>query len=132
MTRSTLVRRLRANPTEAEIRLWSRLRRKQIDGYRFRRQVQIGEYVVDFACMSARLAIEVDGGQHATRSARGANRTKRIEADGFQIFRVWNHDVLANTDGVIDAIHAVLASRALGERADRASRIGAVLRNEVP
>jgi len=60
-----LARGLRRNPTEAEQRLWSRLRRRQLDGVRFRRQVPLGRYIVDFACLSARLVIEIDGGQHA-------------------------------------------------------------------
>jgi very-short-patch-repair endonuclease len=72
-----LARRLRLTPTDAEIRLWSRLRRKQLEGFRFRRQHPLGPYVVDFFCAEAKLIVEVDGGQHAddndTRAlARGA------------------------------------------------------------
>jgi very-short-patch-repair endonuclease len=62
---SSIARTLRQNPTDAEQRLWSRLRGRQIDGCRFRRQVPLGSYVVDFACLAARLVIEVDGGQHS-------------------------------------------------------------------
>ena len=65
---SALARRLRASPTDAEIRLWSRLRHKQLAGFRFRRQHPLGNYVVDFFCAEAKLIIEVDGGQHAEES----------------------------------------------------------------
>jgi very-short-patch-repair endonuclease len=66
---SPAARKLRANPTDAEIRLWSRLRRRQLEGYRFRRQQPIGRYVVDFFCPEAKLIIEVDGSQHAGSTA---------------------------------------------------------------
>ncbi|MGH7000341.1 MAG: endonuclease domain-containing protein [Stellaceae bacterium] len=62
---SPVARKLRQTPTDAELRLWSHLRRKQLDGIRFRRQQPIGRYVVDFFCPEAHLIIEVDGGQHA-------------------------------------------------------------------
>src|SRR5579883_2859889 len=72
---SPIARKLRKSPTDAEIRLWSRLRRKQIEGFRFRRQQPIGRYIVDFFCPEAKLIIEVDGGQHAERQAEDAART---------------------------------------------------------
>ena len=87
--------------TDAEQRLWSRIRGQQL-GTKFVSQFQIGNYVADFACRSARLAIELDGGQH--NSTRDAARTFIIENYGYRILRFWNHDVLANTDGVLEAI----------------------------
>jgi len=99
--------RLRANPTEAEKRLWARLKGRQL-GVAFTRQCRIDAYVVDFACRSARLAIELDGGQHAESTA-DIMRTKAIEACGYRIIRFWNNDVLANTEGVVQTILTEIA-----------------------
>ena len=104
---TTTAQRLRANPTEAEKRLWARLKGRQL-GAAFTRQHPIGGYVVDLACRSARLAIELDGGQHADNAA-DAMRTRAIEACGYRIIRFWNTDVLNNTDGVIQTILNELA-----------------------
>ena len=105
---SPIARRLRKNPTDAETRLWSRLRRKQLDGHRFRRQVSLGPYVADFVCFEARLIVEVDGGQHAERAADTA-RTAWLEAQGYRVLRFWNNDVLGNIDGVVETIRAAFA-----------------------
>ncbi len=100
---SALARKLRLTPTNAEIRLWARLRRKQLKGFRFRRQYPMGPYVVDFFCADANLIIEVDGGQHAD-SANDETRTRWLEARGYRVIPFWNNDVLANTEGVLLAI----------------------------
>jgi very-short-patch-repair endonuclease len=105
---SSVARGLRRNPTEAERHLWSRLRRRQLDGFRFRRQVPLGQYVADFACLSARLIIEVDGGPHDWGSKADATRTAWLEAAGFRVERFWNNDVLANPDGVLERIREAL------------------------
>ncbi|MFC3174357.1 endonuclease domain-containing protein [Novosphingobium bradum] len=105
MTR--IARKLRREPTLAESRLWERIKGSQL-GVRFTRQCPIGPYVVDFACRSKRLAIEVDGGQHAD-SATDASRTRLIEAHGCRVIRFWNNDVLSNVDGVLFAIAQELA-----------------------
>jgi very-short-patch-repair endonuclease len=102
-----VARKLRKDPTEAEKRLWSRLRRDQL-GARFTRQYPIGNAIVDFACRSLRLAIELDGGQHADSEADLA-RTRLIEAQGYRVIRFWKNDVLANTDGVLTVIAQELA-----------------------
>jgi len=102
-----VAQRLRANPTEAEKRLWARLKGRQL-GVAFTRQCPIGDFVVDFASRSARLAIEVDGGQHSDNSADVA-RTTAIDAHGYRVIRFWNNEVLAETDGVIQAIVTELA-----------------------
>ncbi len=107
---SPIARQLRSTPTDAEIRLWSRIRRKQLDGFRFRRQQPIGPYVVDFFCPEALLIIEVDGGQHAWNEAHDAERTKWLEARGYRVLLFWNNDVLANTDGVVAIIREVLSA----------------------
>jgi very-short-patch-repair endonuclease len=100
MTRSRatvpLARKLRLTPTDAEIRLWSRLRRKQLEDFRFRRQHPLGPYVVDFFCAETKLIVEVDGGQHADD---GEARTR-----GYRVKRLWNNDVLANTEEVLRMI----------------------------
>jgi very-short-patch-repair endonuclease len=95
-----IARKLRTNPTDAEVRMWSRLRRKQLNGFRFRRQQPMGPYVVDFFCAEAKLIVEVDGGQHAESTADAA-RTDWLEARGYLVIRFWNNDVLANTEGVL-------------------------------
>ena len=97
-----VAQKLRREPTEAEKRLWSRLRMKQI-GARFTRQLQIGDAIADLACRSARIVIEVDGGQHAD-NPEDKIRTEQIEAFGYRVIRFWNNDVLSNTDGVVEAI----------------------------
>jgi len=79
---SPLARKLRRTPTDAEIRLWSRLRRKQLEGFRFRRQHPLGPYVVDFFCAAAKLIVEVDGGQHAND---GDARTRWLAARGYRV-----------------------------------------------
>ena len=106
-----IARKLRSDPTEAEARLWSRLRHKQIDGHRFRRQASIGPYVADFLCPGAGLIIEVDGGQHASESAKDSTRTAWLSARGYRVLRFWNNEVLQNTDGVIERIRAALDAK---------------------
>ena len=97
-----VARKLRREPTDAERRLWSHLRGKQL-GVQFTRQFPIGNHVADFACRSAKLVIEVDGSQHAD-NARDEARTRLIEAHGYHVIRFWNNDVLENTDGVLTVI----------------------------
>jgi very-short-patch-repair endonuclease len=93
------------------MRLWSKLRRKQIDGHRFRRQVPIGPYIADFVCLERRLVIEVDGGQHSESIADDA-RMAWLEGQGFCVLRFWNNDVLGNTEGVLTVIAQHLAAEA--------------------
>jgi very-short-patch-repair endonuclease len=104
---TTLAQRHRREPTEAERRLWLHLRGKQL-GVGFTREFPIGDYIVDLASRSARLVIEVDGGQHADSEA-DLVRTREIEAFGYTVIRFWNRDVLSNTDGVLTVIAEHLA-----------------------
>ena len=103
-----VARRLRRNQTDAERKLWFCLRDRRLHGLKFRRQTQIGQYVVDFYCETARLIVELDGGQHAERNERDAARTAALEAQGYLVLRFWNHDVLRNIDGVLESIVATL------------------------
>jgi very-short-patch-repair endonuclease len=91
-------RRLRREQTDAERRLWSRLRNRQLDGFKFRRQVPIGRYVADFVCTEVRLIVELDGGQHVDRQIYDAERTAALESDGFTVKRFWNNAALIETD----------------------------------
>ena len=104
---SLIARRLRSNPTDAEKRLWSRIRNKQLGGFRFRRQQPIGAFVVDFFCPEANLIVEVDGGQHAD-NPRDEARTRWLEARGYRVVRFWNNEVLGNTDGVLETLLGAL------------------------
>ena len=103
-----VAQKLRAEPTEAAKRLWSRLRARQL-GVQFTREFQIGNAIADFACRRLKLVIEVDGGQHADSTTDEA-RTRMIEAYGYTVIRFWNNDVLSNTDGVIEGIAQALAT----------------------
>ena len=105
-------RAMRLAPTDAERKLWWHLRhRLAVQGSHFRRQVRLGHYIVDFACHQLRVAIEIDGGQHAEQVARDARRVKFLESQGYRVLRFWNNEVLANIDGVLEVIHsAILAT----------------------
>lgn len=94
---------LRQNSTDAEPKLWSKLRDRQLLGFKFVRQQPIGPYVADFACREADLIIELDGGQH-TDSATDVARTEALGQHGYQVIRFWNNDVLTNLEGVLQVI----------------------------
>jgi BirA family biotin operon repressor/biotin-[acetyl-CoA-carboxylase] ligase len=102
-----LTQELRRKMTDAERRLWSHLRAKQL-GVQFTRQYQIGNAIADFACRRLKLVVEVDGGQHSD-SPTDDDRTREIEAHGYHVIRFWNHDVLTNTDGVLTRIAEEIA-----------------------
>jgi len=101
-------RDLRRHQTDAERRLWRRLRDRQLAGAKFRRQHPIGQYIVDFCCLEAKLVVELDGGQHAARRATDTERTAFLEAQGYRVLRFWNNDVLSNLDGVLQRIAEAL------------------------
>jgi very-short-patch-repair endonuclease len=99
--------RMRASPTEAEERLWSMLRNRRLETYKFKWKRIIAPYIVDFVCLSSWLIIEADGSQHPD-SRDDERRDSFLERAGFRVLRFWNNDVLGNSDGVFDAICAAL------------------------
>ena len=109
---------MRNHPTEAESLLWQHLRRSRILGRKFRRQEPIGPYIVDFLCYDPMLVIEIDGSQHTGLIAYDAERSSFLERRGFKVIRFWNHEVLAQTDWVREAIrqrhHPLTPSRREG------------------
>jgi very-short-patch-repair endonuclease len=94
---------MRSEPTPAEHRLWQILRAKRLAGYKFKRQLAIDAYIVDFACPQWRLIVEADGGQHS-ESARDARRDAYLKAQGFRVLRFWNSDIFNNEEGVLTSI----------------------------
>jgi len=99
--RIAFARSLRRDATRAERLLWTALRDRRLGGLKFRRQVPIGPFTVDFYCHHRRLVIEVDGGHHCD-SASDTRRDAWLLAQGFQVIRVWNSDVLVNRDGLVE------------------------------
>ena len=99
-------RGLRSNLTNSERLLWSRIRSRQLDKMKFRRQHPIGPYTVDFACFKQKLVVELDGGQHSLQVERDAQRTSYLESNGWQVLRFWNNEVLSNLQGVLETIAA--------------------------
>src|SRR5947207_2883205 len=98
------VRQLRRQQTDAERVLWQRLRDRQLAGHKFRRQYEFGGFILDFYCPSAKLAIEVDGGQHYSEAvaACDAERTRCLEANGMRVLRFTNAEVLCQIDAVLE------------------------------
>ena len=104
-------RALRRDSTKAEKHLWSILRNRNLDGKKFRRQVTIDSYVVDFCCIAERLIVELDGEQHGdARKRYDDRRTKDLQARGFRVLRFWNREVLRGAEGVIQEISRMLSA----------------------
>ena len=101
-------RELRNNATDAERLLWHHLRRRQLNGFKFRRQRPIGRYVCDFVCLEASVVIELDGSQHVSQAPYDAKRDAFLRSNGFRILRFWNGDVLRRTDSIIETIYEAL------------------------
>lgn len=105
-------RQLRLAQTEVEKRLWYRIRSRQIEACKFRRQAVIGRYIVDFACFERQLVIELDGGQHASMVEADLKRTGRLNSQGYTVLRFWNNDVIDNLEGVLERIAEALCRQA--------------------
>ncbi len=103
----------RKNSTDVERLVWQHLRAKRFANWKFKRQQPIGSYIVDFACLEARLIIELDGGQHAGQIEYDAQRTAWLELQSFTVLRFWNNEVTENLEGVMQSILDHLNSRTL-------------------
>ncbi|HTG25336.1 MAG TPA: endonuclease domain-containing protein [Reyranella sp.] len=101
-------RELRNNATDAECRLWRHLRRRQLNGFKFRRQRPIGRYVCDFVCLEALVVVELDGSQHVAQAPYDADRDAFLRSNGFRALRFWNGDVLSQTASVVETIYEAL------------------------
>ncbi len=107
-----VARRLRREATRAERVLWRTINRGQLDGFKFRRQVPIAGYIVDFACHEARLVIEIDGATHSTEQelAADAERQRKIENEGYTVLRFGNAEIYDNLDRVAETIFLKLVA----------------------
>jgi very-short-patch-repair endonuclease len=101
-------RALRQQASEAEKALWKQLRGRRLSGFKFRRQVVIENYIVDFVCLEAWLVIEADGGQHMEQKKYDERRSRFLESKGFKILRFWNHEILAELNSVLEQVELVL------------------------
>ncbi len=104
----TRAKKLRQNMSEAETRLWHHLRAGRLNGYKFRRQQPMGDYIVDFVCVTPKLIIEADGGQHAEQAKYDQARSLYLNDLGFTVLRFWNDEILRQTDEVLAEILRVL------------------------
>jgi L-lysine 2,3-aminomutase len=137
-------RRLRRDMTDAERFVWRQFRHRRFAQFKFRRQVPLGHYIVDFMCFDRRLIIELDGGQHTLRREYDDRRTKWLEQRGYRVLRVWNDEVFDDWETVEQAIWNYLqadpsppAPLPQGERGDRgaersSSRDGQRPRSQLP
>jgi very-short-patch-repair endonuclease len=94
---------MRATPTDAEHRLWQHLRAGRLPNFKFRRQQPLGNFIVDFVCLEARLIVELDGGQH-NGSASDVARDAWLSSQGFVILRFWNNEIFENLEGVVELV----------------------------
>ncbi len=101
-------RTLRRDQTDVERKLWSLLRGWQLGGFKFRRQYPIDCYFADFACVEARIVVELDGGQHGVQLDYDTARTRELERCGWHVVRFWNHELIENPIGVLDTILVAL------------------------
>jgi very-short-patch-repair endonuclease len=106
-------KQLRKIPTDAENLLWRHLQRRQIEGFKFRRQQPIGNYIVDFVCLTKKIVIEIDGGQHAVYKENDRIRDAWLRANGFSVLRFWNTELFENLEGVLETIRNELLTPSL-------------------
>jgi len=104
----SLARSLRHHATDAERLLWKHLRNQCLAGYKFRRQVIIEPYIVDFVCLDAKLIVEADGGQHVEQAEDDARRTRFLNSLGYKVMRFWNDEILRDSAAVLARIHDFL------------------------
>ena len=106
--------------TEPERLLWTRLRSLNEEGLRIRRQAPIGDYIVDFACHSAKLVIELDGGGHAEaeQAAYDRRRDRWLEGRGYHVERLWNGALYEDLDAVLEHLFQLIRDRHRAVRLD--------------
>ncbi len=112
MDNLTNAKSMRSAQTPAEQHLWYHLRANRFMGLKFKRQKPLGPYVVDFICLERGVVIEVDGGQHGDDVAYDRRRDQWLASQGFIVLRFWNHDVLNQTEGVLERIRQGVEERA--------------------
>jgi len=112
VTRDTrdFAKQLRHNQAPAEKLVWSELRNRRCGGFKFRRQVQIDRYIVDFLCIAKKVVVEIDGLTHEGRENYDAQRTQHIEKRGYHVLRFTNDDVYEDLDAVVEAVFECLSS----------------------
>ncbi len=122
---TTRARGLRKASTQAELRLWRLLRHRRLSGFKFRRQHPIPPFVLDFYCHEARLAIEVDGGQHNEPETQQQDtaRTVFLARKGITVLRFWNHEVLQQEQAVLERVEEALTPT-LSQRERESERYG--------
>lgn len=125
----TLARNMRKQPTDAEHLLWFELRNRQLNGFRFNRQVRIGCYICDFCCRTNKLVVELDGSHHALHEASDARRTAWLTENGYSVLRFWNDEVVFERAAVLETILAALEGRL---RPPHSTQASAQLRFTVP
>lgn len=124
-------RDLRRNLTLQERKLWRYLRSRRFGDFKFRRQHPVGSYILDFACCSARVVVELDGGQHDLAVAYDTRRTSWLESQSWTVLRFWHNEIDCNEEAVLEIIlqelnHAVTLT--LKGRGGRPSRIAVVVK----
>lgn len=100
----SLARALRRQATDAEHLLWKHLRGRRLAGYKFRRQVVIEPYIVDFVCFETKLIVEADGGQHIEQMQYDEKRTAILQSLGYEVMRFWNNEILGDVNAVLEQI----------------------------
>lgn len=110
-SRYSLARYLRRTMSGVEWNLWSCLRARQVDGFKFRRKAVIGPYIVDFACLSARLVVEIDGDLYYAAAPHDDGRAQWLETRGFRVLQFASADVAERLDYIVGTISAELAAR---------------------
>src|SRR5438477_10969988 len=111
-------RALRKHPTDAEEHLWNHLRARRLNGFKFRRQRPFGPYVLDFVCLEARVAVDLDGSQHAEQMSYDEHRDAFIRSYRLRVLRFWNGDVLSKTETVLETICEALHRAEMDGRYD--------------
>jgi len=116
MNNTEKARDLRKNQTDAERVMWQQLRNRRLLNLKFRRQLPIGDYIVDFVSMSLKFIVELDGGQHMDNILYDNQRTRFLNSLGFEVVRFWNHDVLKSKTSVLESLTLTLSQRERGQK----------------